>query len=553
MISPYAKLTARNYRVTVIYMDTKQEIIDGNTSLGIEFGSTRIKAVLIGGGFSPIASGSHDWESKQEKGVWTYNLDNLWEGLQDCFKKLAADVKSKYGVPLTMTSSIGVSAMMHGYLVFDKNGGQLVSFRTWRNTITEKAAAELTSLFNFNIPQRWSIAHLYQAMLNKEPHVKDIVFMTSLAGYVHWKLTGEKVLGLNDASGLFPLENGDYNPRMIKQFEERSAKLGYNLKLRDILPEIVKAGEKAGALSEMGAKMLDPSGVFHGITPNGEAVPFCPPEGDAGTGMVATNSIAPRTGNVSAGTSIFAMIVLEKELSKVYPEIDLVATPAGKPVAMVHCNNCTGDLDAWVRIVAEALDVAGVQPEMRELYDALYYKALEGEVDCGGLLSYNYCSGEHITGFEEGRPLFVRLPNANFTFANFCRALLYSTMASLKLGMDILTEKEKVKLDSLLGHGGLFKTKGIGQRFMAGALETPVSVMDTAGEGGAWGIALLAAFVREGGGLSLEDFLAQKVFAGNTGEKVEPDPEDVEGFRMYMKHYAAGLAIERAAVENLQE
>jgi sugar (pentulose or hexulose) kinase len=376
--------------------------------------------------------------------------------------------------------------------------------------------------------------------------------MTSLAGYVHWKLTGEKVLGLDDASGLFPLENGAYNPQMLQQFEKLAASRGHWLKLLSIFPRIIKAGEKAGSLSAMGAKMLDPSGTFQAVTPQGEAIPFCPPEGDAGTGMVATNSIAPRSGNISAGTSIFAMIVLEKELSKVYPEIDLVATPAGRPVAMVHCNNCTGDLDAWAKIFAEAIELTGMYVEKPELYDALYYKAMEGEADCGGLMSYNYCSGEHITGFEEGRPLFARLPDSRFTLANFMRSLLYSTMASLKIGMNILTEREKVRLDCLLGHGGLFKTKNAGQRLMAAALDTPVSVMDSAGEGGAWGIALLAAFVRQGGGLSLEDFLTQKVFAGSEGQKVDPDPADVQGFTKYMERYAEGLAIERAAVENLK-
>ena len=533
-------------------MDSRQLIIDGKTSLGIELGSTRIKAVLIGDDFLPLASGSHEWENRLEDGVWTYSLDNVMNGLQDCYLGLAGDVRQKYGLALEKVGSIGISAMMHGYLVFDKTGKQLVPFRTWRNTITEKAAAELTALFNHNIPQRWSIAHLYQAMMNKEPHVSDIDCMTSLAGYVHLQLTGKKVLGINDASGLFPLENGKYNPRMLRQFDEITGSYGFSWKLENILPWALRAGTLAGTLTAAGAKMLDPSGVLHA------GIPFCPPEGDAGTGMIATNSIAPRTGNISAGTSIFAMIVLEKELSKVYPEIDLVATPAGNPVAMVHCNNCLNDLDAWVRLFAEAVEVAGSADGTKNsmsktaLYDALYAKALEGDTDCGGLVACNYISGEHLTGFEQGRPFFARLPDGNFSLANFMRNLLFSIMGTLKLGMDQLIEQEKVPLDGLLGHGGLFKTKGVAQRLMAAALETPISVMESAGEGGAWGIALLAAFLRQESGMSLGNFLTHKVFAGSAGETINPDPEDVRGFKEYMKRYSAGLKIERAAVDNLE-
>ena len=527
-------------------MDIKQAIINGNTSLGIELGSTRIKSVLISDGFDSIASGSFDWENKLEKGIWTYNLDDVWMGLEASYAGLAADVKAKYGIPLATVGSIGISAMMHGYLVFDSMGGQLVPFRTWRNTITERAAAELTGMLGYNIPQRWSIAHLYQAMLNGEPHVKGIAFMTSLAGYIHWKLTGEKVLGVNDASGLFPLENGSYNPGMMGQFDGLAAKYDVPWKLHDILPAIVNAGTQAGSLSSMGAVMLDASGKLQA------GIPFCPPEGDAGTGMVATNSIAPRTGNISAGTSIFAMIVLEKELSRVYPEIDLVATPAGMPVAMVHCNNGSSDFDAWVKLLGEAVNLAGANTPKPELYDLLYRKALEGDGDCGGLLSYNYYSGEHITGFEKGRPLFTRLPDSRFTLANFMRCLVFSTFASLKLGMEILTDQEKVKLSGLLGHGGLFKTKGVMQRFMAAALGTPVSVMDSAGEGGAWWMALLASFIRLGGGASLEDFLMQKVFADCKVEEIDPNADDAEGFKEYLERYAAGLIIERAAVETLE-
>ena len=532
-------------------MDIKQAIGGGNTSLGIELGSTRIKAVLVGDDFSPIASGSHEWENQLENGYWTYHLDDMWSGLQDCYEKLAAEVTARYGIALTTIGSIGVSAMMHGYLVFDKNGGQLDHFRTWRNTTTEKAASELTSLFNCNIPQRWSIAHLYQAMLNRESHVQDIDFMTTLAGYVHWKLTGEKVLGLGDASGMFPLDNAarDYNRQMIARFDELASGYGFPRKLTDILPKALSAGEKAGSLSAMGARMLDFSGTLQA------GIPFCPPEGDAETGMVATNAVRERSGNISAGTSIFATLVLEKELSRVYPEIDLVATPSGKPAAMVHCNNCSDDLDAWIKLFQEAIGLTGAVFEKSELYDALYFKALEGEADCGGLFSCNYYSGEPITGFAEGRPLFARLPNSRFTLANFMRNLLFSMMASLRLGMDILTEKENVRLDGILGHGGIFRTKGSAQRLMAAALEMPVSVMESAGEGGAWGIALLAAYMTNGGGQSgqsLEDFLAKKVFAGNAGEKIFPDPGDVQGFREYMKRYQAGLKIERAAVDCLR-
>ena len=496
----------------------------------------------------PIAAGSHDWENRLENGVWTYHLDDVWAGVQNSFHSLALDVKKRYGIDFVSSGAIGVSAMMHGYLVFDKNASQLVPFRTWRNTMTEKAAALLTGKFKFNIPQRWSIAHLYQAILNEEPHVKDIDFLTTLAGYVHWKLTGKKALGIGDASGVFPVdgENLRFDSRMIKQFDELVLPLGLGWKIQDIFPAVLCAGEDAGVLTQEGAKLLDPSGYLK------TGIPLCPPEGDAGTGMVATNSIAERTGNVSAGTSIFAMIVMEKNLSKVYPEIDIVATPAGKSVAMVHCNNCTSDLDAWVKLFGELLSLAGAKMDKAALYDALYCKALEADSDCGGLFSCNYYSGETITGVEEGRPLFARMPDSNFSLANFMRALLFSTMGTLKYGMDLLIENEKVKIDSILGHGGLFKTRGLGQRFMAAALNTPVSVMeDSAAEGGAWGIALLAAFMlREK--QPLEKFLAEKVFAGVAGAQAAPDPKDVESFSIFMERYTAGLKVERAAVDYLK-
>jgi sugar (pentulose or hexulose) kinase len=528
----------------------KQAVTGGKTALGIELGSTRIKAVLIdvnGGTYAPVASGGFEWENRLEDGIWTYHLDEVWTGLQACFRSLADDVQSRCGTPLETVGAIGVSAMMHGYLAFDSGGGQLAQFRTWRNTMTEQAAAALTAKFGFNIPQRWSIAHLYQAILNKESHVKDIAFLTSLAGYVHWKLTGRKVLGVGDASGVFPIDSAvnDYNTRMLGQFEELAG--GFPWKLPDILPAVLDAGENAGTLTGEGAKLLDLSGRLKA------GIPFCPPEGDAGTGMVATNSVAERTGNISAGTSVFAMIVLEKALSKLYPEIDMVTTPAGKPVAMVHCNNCSSDLDGWVKLFAEFAALAGSKIEKPALYDALYNKALEADEDSGGLLSYNYFSGEHITGLEEGRPLFVRTPDGRFTLANFMRTILFSTMGTLKLGMDILTEGEQVRLDSLLGHGGLFKTKGVGQRLMASALGAPVSVMESAGEGGAWGIALLAAFLlRRDGGETLESFLAQKVFTGSGGEKAAPDPEIGRSFKQFMERYKAGLPIEKAAVSYLK-
>jgi sugar (pentulose or hexulose) kinase len=529
-------------------MDTKQSIIEGKTFLGIELGSTRIKAVLIDGSYAPVASGGHDWENRLENGVWTYHLDDVWKGLQESFRNLADDVQKRYGVKLAAVGAIGISAMMHGYLAFNKNDQLLVPFRTWRNTITEKAAAALTAEFQFNIPQRWSIAHLYQAILNREDHVKDIAFITTLAGYVHWKLTGQKVVGIDDASGMFPIDSviNNYDQKMLQKFTEIVKPHVFGWNISDLLPKVLNAGENAGSLTAEGAKLLDPSGCLR------PGIPLCPPEGDAGTGMVATNSVAERTGNVSAGTSIFAMIVMEKALSKLYPEIDMITTPAGKPVAMVHGNNCTTDLDAWVKLFRELADLAGAKIEKPALYDALYFKALEGEGDCGGLLSYNYHSGEPITGFEQGRPLFVRSQESNFTLANFMRVLIFSTMGTLKLGMDILIEKEHLRLENLLGHGGLFKTKGVGQRLMAGALNTPVSVMESAGEGGAWGIALLAAFMMQcQKGISLEKFLAEKVFANVTADRVEPDEKDVQGFKKFMERYSAGLKIERAAVENL--
>jgi sugar (pentulose or hexulose) kinase len=521
------------------------------TTLGIELGSTRIKAVLAGEDHVPVASGAHDWENRFENGVWTYGLDEVWLGLQDCLRALADDARNRRGATLATTGAVGVSAMMHGYLVFDREGRQLVPFRTWRNTTTERAAALLTEKFRFNIPQRWNIAHLYQAMLDGESHVGKIAFLTTLAGYVHWRLTGEKVLGVGDASGVFPIdsETNDYNARMMEQFDALAADSNVGWTLADILPKVLSAGERAGTLTEEGAKLLCPAGAEKLRA----GIPLCPPEGDAGTGMTATNSVAERTGNVSAGTSIFAMVVLEKELSKVYTEIDGVTTPSGKPVAMVHCNNCTSDVDAWARLLREAMEAFGLKVDKTALYDTLYRKALEGEPDGGGLVPCSYYAGEPITGFAEGRPLLVRTPDSRLTLANLMRATLFSAMGTLRIGMDILTEKERVRLDRLLGHGGLFKTQGVGQSLMAAALGVPVAVMESAGEGGAWGAALLAAYMlRREEGEPLEAYLAQKVFGGNAGAQAEPKAEDVRGFTAFMERYRQTLAVERAAVEHLR-
>ncbi len=523
----------------------KADIESGRTSLGIELGSTRIKAVLIDSSFSPVASGEFVWENRLENGIWTYHLDDVWTGLQESFRRLSGDVKARYGVELKRIGSIGISGMMHGYLAFDENDNLLAPFKTWRNTDTEEAAEKLTSLFGVNVPLRWTVSHLYQAILNEEEHAEKISYVTTLAGYVHYKLTGEKILGVGEASGTFPIDDRtrDYDAVMLKKFNSL-IKDKYNWRLQDILFEVKCAGSLAGTLTETGAALLDPSGVIS------SGIPFCPPEGDAGTGMVATNSVAERTGNVSAGTSIFAMMVLEKALSKMYTEIDMVTTPAGKPVAMVHCNNCTSDLDAWVKLFTEVLSITGSSVSKSDLYDFIYNKALEGEKDCGGLLSYNYCSGEPITGFIDGRPLFVRTADSRLNLANFARNLLYSSMATLKLGMDILRVQENYTLSVLLGHGGLFKTQGVAQELMSAALDVPVSVMESAGEGGAWGIALLAAYMSHSDE-PLEVFLNEKVFCGREVQRIEPNEANRDGFEAYMKKYIAGLDVERSAVENV--
>ena len=527
--------------------EIKKDIESGNTALGIEFGSTRIKAVLTDGTTAPIAQGSYEWENRLENGIWTYSLEDIWKGLKDCYADLAADVKKQYGLTLKKVGAMGVSAMMHGYMAFDADGKLLVPFRTWRNTMTAEAARRLTDLFNYNIPQRWSIAHLYQAVINGEEHVSRVHFLTTLAGYVHWKLTGKQVLGVGDASGMFPIDpaTGQYDAEMLDKFEEMMVPKGYPWKLRDLLPEVLSAGDEAGTLTEEGAKLLDESGNLEA------GIPLCPPEGDAGTGMTATNSVAVRTGNVSAGTSVFAMVVLEKTLETVHQEIDMVTTPDGHLVGMVHCNNCTSDLNAWVNIFKEFAEAFGMKVDMNDLFGTLYNKALEGDADCGGLMSYNFFAGEPVVGFDEGRPLFVRMPDSKFNLANFMRTNLYTCLGAMRVGLNLLFEKENVKVDRLLGHGGLFKTKGVGQQILADAVNAPVSVMATAGEGGAWGIALLASYlVNKEKGETLESFLDNKVFADQESSTLDPKPEGVAGFNAFMDSYMKGLSIERAAVES---
>ena len=527
-------------------LDAKSTIETGKAMLGIELGSTRIKAVLIDQDNKPIAQGSHSWENQLVDGLWTYSLDAIWNGLQDCYADLRANVKEQYGIEIETLAALGVSAMMHGYMPFDKEGNLLAEFRTWRNTNTGEAAAALSELFVYNIPLRWSISHLYQAILNNEPHVRNINFLTTLAGYVHWQLTGEKVLGIGDASGMLPIdpETKNYSAPMIEKFNQLIAPKGFGWQVQDILPKVLLAGEDAGKLTAEGARRLDFTGHLKA------GIPVCPPEGDAGTGMVATNAVKQRTGNVSAGTSSFSMIVLEKDLSKPYEMIDMVTTPDGSLVAMVHCNNCTSDLNAWVNLFKEYQELLGIPVDMNEIFGKLYNHALQGDADCGGLLSYNYISGEPVTGLAEGRPLFVRSANDKFNLANFMRAHLYASVGVLKIGNDILFKQEKVKVDRITGHGGLFKTKGVGQRVLAAAIDSPISVMETAGEGGAWGIALLASFlVNNTAGQTLADFLEEKVFAGNAGVEIAPTAEDVAGFNAYIENYKAGLPIEETATK----
>lgn len=528
--------------------DAKQIIESGKAVLGIEFGSTRIKAVLVDDNHKVLAIGAHDWENQLVDGIWTYSLDAIWAGVQDCYQKMTEDVKAKYGVTVKKLGAIGFSGMMHGYMAFDKDGELLVPFRTWRNTITGAAAEELTKVFNFNIPQRWSIAHLYQAVLNNEAHVDKITYFTTLAGYIHWKLTGEKVLGVGEASGMFPIDSKtkNYNAEMLAKFDALEKVQKYPWKLEEILPKVLPAGEVAGTLTAEGAKLLDTAGNLEA------GIPLAPPEGDAGTGMAATNSVAVRTGNVSAGTSVFAMVVLEEDLKAVHEELDLVTTPSGDTVAMVHCNNCTSDLNAWVNLFKEFAETFGMSVDMNQLFGTLYNKALEGDKDCGGLVAFNCFSGEPVIGLNEGRPMFVRKPAAHLSLANFMRTHLYASLATLKIGCDILFKEEKVKVDTIYGHGGLFKTKGVGQSILAAAMDAPVAVMETAGEGGPWGMALLASYmVNKEAGETLESYLNNKVFAGEQGTVMQPDAADVKGFDEYIESYKAAIVAEKAAVEAL--
>ncbi|MBP5185939.1 MAG: FGGY-family carbohydrate kinase [Clostridiales bacterium] len=526
-------------------MVAKDLIEKGKSVLGIEFGSTRIKAVLVDEKGNPIASGSKEWENELLDGIWTYSEKAIWDGLAECYADLKKNVKDQYGVTIKKLGAIGFSAMMHGYLPFDENDKLLVPFRTWRNTITEEAAAKLTEALNFNIPQRWSIAHLYQAILNGEYHVPSIRHFTTLAGYVHFKLSGKKVLGVGDASGMFPIDSktGNYDKKMIKIFDGLIKDCGFPWKISDILPEVLTAGDNAGELTEEGAKLLDIDGDLS------SGIPMCPPEGDAGTGMVATNSVLVETGNISAGTSVFAMIVLKENMKNLHKEIDMVTTPAGDPVAMVHCNNCTSEINAWVRIFDELGKLMGKEFDRGELFSKLYGVALEGDKDCGGLISYNYFSGEPVTGFSKGSPLFVRTAEDSFTLPNFMRMHLYSALATLKVGLDILTVEEKVKVKKMYGHGGFFKTPKAGQTIASAATGSPVSVMETAGEGGAWGIALLALYMTEKKEKqTLASYLEDVIFAGSTGTELMASPEDIEGFTTFMKKYVAGLSVEQAAV-----
>jgi sugar (pentulose or hexulose) kinase len=511
------------------------------TVLGIELGSTRIKAVLLDEDYLPIASGSFTWENQLTRGVWTYALSDAETGLQTCFAALKADFEQKYAQKLTTVGTIGVSAMMHGYLPFDKDGNQLAAFRTWRNTMTGEAVEKLTELFGFNIPQRWSIAHLYQAMLNGEAHTTQIDYLATLAGYVHWRLTGKRVLGIGDCSGMFPIDSKalDYNAEMLQKFQTLT-----DIDLRTILPQVLPAGAEAGVLTETGAKLLDPSGDLQ------PGIPFCPPEGDAGTGMTATNSVRIKTGNVSAGTSDFAMIVVDKPLG-VHREIDMVTTPDGAPVAMVHCNNCTSDINAWIGLFGEFASAIGAELDANTLYTLLFRKALEGDADCGGLLSYNYLSGEGVTDLDSGRPVFARTPDAKLTLANFMRTHLLSALATLKIGLDILTGEEHVAIEKLYGHGGFFKTPEVGQRLLSAAVGAPVSVMETAGEGGPYGMALLAAYRMNGHGKKLADFLDTEVFADAKSVTLQADAAECAGFDTFLARYKKALPLEKTATEVL--
>ena len=525
-----------------------EQIQNGKAILGIEFGSTRIKSVLIDSNHEVLASGSHEWENDYVDGIWTYSEEAIISGLQSSYADLKKDVFSRYQVKLHKIAGLGISAMMHGYLPFDSSMHLLVPFRTWRNTITGQAAKELTELFSFNMPQRWSLSHLYQAILNNEPHVKDIAFLTTLAGWIQFLLTGEKVLGVGDASGMMPIDSDTctYDASMVSAFDKLVAGRNYPWKLSDILPRVLVAGKNAGCLTGQGAALLDPEGDLE------SGCPLCPPEGDAGTGVAATNSVRARTGNVSAGTSIFSMIVLEKPMSRVYPEIDIVTTPAGKQVGMVHCNSCTSDINAWVSLFREFADLMGLKTEAGDTFTKLFKKSLEADKDCGGLVNFNYLAGEPVTGLTEGRPMFLRLPDASMNLANFMRAQIYASMETLKYGMEIMS-RENVGIDCVYGHGGLFKTEGVGQNYLAAAIHAPVTVMETAGEGGAWGIALLADYqVNKEPDETLEDYLQNRVFSGMKQMTVAPDPADEEGFNRYMERFVSCIPAQKSAAENFR-
>lgn len=527
-------------------MSKKDLIINGKTALGIELGSTRIKAVLIDLQGNVLAVGIHDWENSFIDNIWTYSLEEIHSGLRSCYSDLRSNVEEEYGVTIQNIGSIGISAMMHGYMALDKEGRQIAPFQTWRNTNTQAAADELTELFQFNIPLRWSVAHLYQRILDKEEHAANLDYVSTLSGYIHLLLTGKRVIGVGDAAGMFPIDSDthDYDAEMVSKFDKLLEPYGYSWKLRDIFPEVLVAGEQAGLLTSEGAEFLDETGNLRA------GIPMCPPEGDAGTGMTATNSVAPRTGNVSAGTSTFAMIVLEKQLSKVYREIDMVTTPTGFPCAMSHANNGTSDLNAWVGLFGEFAKMMGIEADMGTLFGKLYTRSLEGDPDCGGLLAYGYYSGENITMINEGRLAFLRTPGSRFNLANFMKSHLYTSLGAVKMGLDILMEDEQVKVDRIMGHGGFFKTKGVGQRYLAAAVKAPVTVMDTASEGGAWGIALLAAYlIDKKQDEKLEDYLDNRIFKELSGETLMPYAEDVEGFETFMKHYKSGLAIEKCAID----
>lgn len=527
-------------------MEAKRLIVNGKTALGIELGSTRIKSVLIDFKGHVLAVGLYDWENSFIDNVWTYSLEEIHTGIRKCYSSLRKDVERKYGVSLQNIGAIGISAMMHGYMALDKDGKQIAPFQTWRNTNTQKAADELTKLFDFNIPLRWTAAHLYQRILDREAHVEELDYVATLSSYIHWKLTGKRVIGIGDAAGMFPIDSDtrDYDAEMVKKFDDLLEPFKFAWKMKDIFPEVLVAGENAGVLTEEGAAFLDETGLLRA------GILLCPPEGDAGTGMVATNSVAPGTGNVSAGTSTFAMIVLQKKLSRVYREIDMVTTPDGFPCAMSHANNGTSDLNAWIGLFREFAELMGIKVKTGELFEKLYTNALNGDPDCGGLLAYGYYSGENITMLNEGRLAFLRTAESKFNLANFIKVHLYTSLGAVKMGLDILMEDEKVNVERIMGHGGFFKTKGVGQRYLAAAVNAPVTVMDTASEGGAWGIALLAAYmIDKETGEKLEDYLEKRIFGELSGENVIPYAEEVEGFRIFMEHYKAGLVIEKTAIE----